>query len=178
MKRTASIISFAMALAVLGACNKPVPTAAAKPTEPPTAVSPDKDDVIAEYEALTRHLVGRVEEANGRINSLQNEMLKQENEYLDEEIAILQDRPVPKHDSMDSQRQMAKDLEDAAARAAQDALDSEASIELRNRIHPEAPEADLKDLLRLECGDCQKERATRNAQLKAEAAHASAKGAR
>lgn len=65
---------------------------------------------------------------------------------------------------------------DGAERSAQDALDAEDAIEQHNLRHPESPWADVRYILRWECGDCTKERAIRDLQLKDEApkdAHAS-----
>jgi hypothetical protein len=76
-------------------------------------------------------------------------MLKREKEHLDEDIAILQGLPTPKHDPNETQIRIMKDMMENVERVAQHALDAEASIELHNRIHPEEPAADLKDLLRL-----------------------------
>jgi hypothetical protein len=36
-------------------------------------------------------------------------------------------------------------------------------------MHPESPQADVKDVLSLECGNCTRERAIRELQLKEEA---------
>ena len=55
----------------------------------------------------------------------------------------------------------------------QDALDGEAVIEAHNRKHPELPWENVKqDLIQI-CGDCTKERAARDAQLREEAARLS-----
>jgi hypothetical protein len=48
-------------------------------------------------------------------------------------------------------------------------LDAEEAIEEHNRRHPEHSMADVKYMLRQFCGDCTRERATRDLELREEA---------
>jgi hypothetical protein len=61
-----------------------------------------------------------------------------------------------------------QNVQENLERLTQHSLDTEAFIELYNRAHPEAPQADLADLLRLECGDCLNARAIRDKAIQQE----------
>jgi hypothetical protein len=168
--RPIGLVAIAFCLAVLAGCGKPTSSSVAAKSAPATEpINSPVAQADAEYEALVRHLLRRVSDANKRILILQNDMLRQESQYLDDEYEILQGRPTPKHDPEESRRRRMKDDLDNLHRQAQDMLDVEAFIELHNRTHPESPQADVKDILRMQCGDCEKDRSKRDADLRAEA---------
>lgn len=126
-------------------------------------------------EILIQHLMRRVSDLSSEVQDRQNDILKHDNNCLSEEIAALEGRPThrSKQEQLDDAVAKSKAFSEGMIadlnRGAQNALDGEAAIEEHNRKHPEAPWADSKDLLRLLCGDCAKERAFRDSQLQDEA---------
>jgi hypothetical protein len=122
-------------------------------------------------EVLIRHLLRRSREADSEVIRLEDEVAKHDNKCLNEEIAILEGRTVEPKDRVKAEDHSAavKALNNDLSRMAQGMLDAEEVIELHNRKHPESPWADLKEDLRESCGDCTKERAIRDLQLKEEA---------
>jgi hypothetical protein len=130
---------------------------------PPSVVDPT--------EVLIEHLVHRVDELTSEVGKQQNETLAHDNRCLEEEIAELEGRPIhrPKEDPTASARKLAETTEAGSSRMIQALLDGEDAIEYHNQRHPEAPWADVKDVVRLMCGDCARERAIRNTQLEEEA---------
>jgi hypothetical protein len=104
------------------------------------------------YEVLIRHL-------QRRISSMADEIGERDNKRMEEEIALLKGQRVHHQDQLLS----------GLHRMPQDLLDAEDFIEEHNRRHPEHSFADVKELARDLCGDCAKERAFRDSQLKEEA---------
>jgi hypothetical protein len=103
-----------------------------------------------------------------RISVLGEEIGKRQAECVEEETLLLKGHRVTHR---------ASDFNDSLDRMSQYLLDSEDSIDLHNRRHPESlqVESATQDLLRLWCGDCTRERNLRDSQLKEEAqAHAPA----
>jgi hypothetical protein len=150
-----------LATALLAGCSRPI----AKP------LTDDRAEI------LIRHLLRRVADSEKVIDRLQNELLDRENLWLRADIDKLQGR-TPRHPPLKGQPLcdklhafdcLAGMVMDANARSAQFELDSEESIELYNRNHPESPSPDIKELLRETCGECKEERAIRDKQLKEEA---------
>jgi hypothetical protein len=138
-------------------------------TSSPLLISPKVPPPDDRSEILIRHLLRRVADLDAEINKLRTEMVKRDNQWLKEEIAILEGRPTPKRDPNEGMRQLKKDLIDGLDRQSQQSLDLEDAIELHNLRHPESPQADVNGILRMECGDCTKERARRALQLEEEA---------
>jgi hypothetical protein len=126
---------------------------------------PDSDEI------LLGHLLRRVQDLHSELDKQENEVLKHDKRCLQEQIAALEGHPIrsPRQDPMDAVRERHESLNKALDLMIQDALDSEAVIEVHNRKHPELPWADVKQDLIQFCGDCTKARAIRDAQLREEA---------
>jgi hypothetical protein len=127
-------------------------------------------------EILIQYLLRRVTDLTAKVVDSKNEIIKHDNRCLDEQIAVLEGRPVhqTKADPVADAKALGDSLSADLSLAVQEALDDDAALEEHNRKHPESPWADSKDLLRLMCGECTKERAFRDSQLKEEAQRLSA----
>jgi hypothetical protein len=152
----------------------------AKQSANAVSVAPQDDT----SEILIQHLVRRERDLAGEIGKLENEILEHDNKCLQEQIAALEGHPIrhakkdPVASAVASAHALDESLNAGLSRVAQNVLDGEAAIEEHNRKHPESPWADSKELLRSICGDCTKERAARDLQLKEEAPkHAPVKSA-
>lgn len=151
-----------LTIALLTGCSRPI-------AKPPT------DD---RAEVLIRHLLHRLADSQAEVRHLQSELLDRENLWLKSDIEELEGRPRPKHPPLKDQPPcdklhvfecLNKMIADTNGRSAQFELDSEESIELYNKNHPDSPSPDLKEMLRETCGDCTAERALRDQQIKEEA---------
>jgi hypothetical protein len=138
-------------------------------TAKPEGAPPDK------FEALTWHLIRRADELNNDIVKLEVEIAKHDNKCLTEEIEILEGRtrPVNRKRDVEQARQKSIALSNSLLtdvdRMSQGLLDTEDAIKEHNLRHPESPWANVNDMLRMICGDCTRERAIRDSQLKEEA---------
>jgi hypothetical protein len=152
-----------LAMILLSGCREVHPAKSESVQKAP----PPKDT----SEILIQHLVRRVSDLTEEIDKRGNEIVEHDNKCLEEQIAVLEGRPV--HQGQSNQLADAKALADSLnaslGRAVQNLLDSEEATAEHNRRYPESPWAEGKDLLRLMCGDCTKERAVRDLQLKEEA---------
>ena len=112
-----------------------------------------KSQADDEYETLIHHLLKRTE-------SLNQEISAHDKTCRDEELSLIRGgRLADKGLNMSNFDRMDQDL-----------IDFEAFTELHNRRHPESQWAYSKELLKSLCGDCARERAIRNVQMKEEAA--------
>jgi len=166
-------LSIVLLLTFGASCSRP--QANSRPSSHPAATVAAKVPPDDKSEVLLWHLLQRGEESDAEISRLQNEVLKHDNKCLEEQIAILEGRNQPDDPKRDldevveRQRALEKRTNANLSRMAQGMLDTEDVIEYHNRRHPESPQADVRDLLRLFCGDCTRERAIRDSQLKEEA---------
>src|SRR5437899_9118709 len=120
-----------------------------KSTSAPKAVSIAKAEPISDSsEVLIRHLLRRIQDLSGEVQKRQNETLEHDNKCLQEQIAVLEGRPVhhAKRDPAADARELARSLDAGIERVAENLLDGEAAIEDHNQKHPESPWADVKDV--------------------------------
>jgi hypothetical protein len=144
--------------------SQPAAAVAPKNTEAAKVPPPQEDRA----EVLLWHLLRRSEKSDAEVLRLQNEVISHDNKCLEEQIATLEGKThstYPKSDPAAGTATRVSNL----SQMVQGLLNGEEVIEYHNRRHPESPQADVKDLLRQLCGDCTRERAIRDSQLREEA---------
>lgn len=173
--RTVTVLLAITLLLNLGGCresrkaSQPIAAAPTDKSENKAPVAPPTDN----SEILIRHLLRRVSELTDEGEKMKTASIKADTACLNEEFAILEGRPShrPALDPVAHARAFSNSLDSSLRRAIQNLLDSEAFVAEHNLNHPEAPWENSNDVLRLMCGDCLKDRATREVQLREEAVH-------
>jgi hypothetical protein len=127
---------------------------------------------VDDSEILIRHLLKRVSELNTLVDEHDNKCLQQQLDELKRSEALHSrnyEFEAAKARALARAHHDEAEMQETFERLAQYLLDSEAATEQHNRKHPESPWADSKAVLRSVCGDCVRERYSRESQLRSEA---------
>lgn len=137
---------------------------AGKPVQPMAATPALQPQEVDHFEVLAWHLQKRIEELGKLVGKLEHQLVERENLCLDSEIAVLEGRRSKKRPPLES---LASSLGRSMDRMIQDLLDAEDAIEEHNRKHPQAPMAQVRDLLTSLCGRCEPYRTMRQKSFEA-----------